>query len=286
MLITAVHPRVCGERKKRLADRRPFCGSSPRVRGTPWCRRRPGRTQRFIPACAGNASMACPENWAIPVHPRVCGERHDAAGGVLGGGGSSPRVRGTRPTRHPAHPHRRFIPACAGNARARPSTGHSTTVHPRVCGERVRNMALEGQWGGSSPRVRGTRRCARPLSESDRFIPACAGNAGAQPVSCGHEPVHPRVCGERSPCITAERFSCGSSPRVRGTLQVCRPRLRPDRFIPACAGNAGRTRFSAPFTTVHPRVCGERSKKGTDGVEIAGSSPRVRGTQHARSDTF
>ena len=50
----AVHPRVCGEQHPAPIRRPPWCGSSPRVRGTDL---RPGysiSSCRFIPACAGN----------------------------------------------------------------------------------------------------------------------------------------------------------------------------------------------------------------------------------------
>ena len=72
--------------------------------------------RRFIPARAGNASFSPMATLNIPVHPRACGERdpmmqldafhpvHPRACGertmwittLPTGGGSSPRVRGTR----------------------------------------------------------------------------------------------------------------------------------------------------------------------------------------------
>ena len=71
---STVHPRVCGEHYRTGRLTNPMAGSSPRVRGTRDSRRRRRRSERFIPACAGNtpdtrASMHC-----TPVHPRVCGE--------------------------------------------------------------------------------------------------------------------------------------------------------------------------------------------------------------------
>jgi hypothetical protein len=47
---------------------------------------------------AGNASTDHAPKGALPGHPRGCGERDpDYTAGALGGG-SSPRVRGTRPS--------------------------------------------------------------------------------------------------------------------------------------------------------------------------------------------
>ncbi len=94
--ISAVHPRVCGERSRNRGDAIPRSGSSPRVRGTRLCRVRRRRGGRFIPACAGNAvgEEARTTMWAV--HPRVCGERRYLTEGIPPGSGSSPRVRGTR----------------------------------------------------------------------------------------------------------------------------------------------------------------------------------------------
>ncbi|BAI00898.1 hypothetical protein APA22_41110 (plasmid) [Acetobacter pasteurianus IFO 3283-22] len=93
----AVHPRVCGEHTVVFADGQTLNGSSPRVRGTPengvWRRCR----YRFIPACAGNTLTMDLRHGERAVHPRVCGEHHDTFHSSICLGGSSPRVRGTRP---------------------------------------------------------------------------------------------------------------------------------------------------------------------------------------------
>ena len=52
------------------------------------------------------------------------------------------------------------------------------------------------------------------------------------------------------------------------------------RFIPACAGNAGRRRSRRSSRQVHPRVCGERPGESRPPFPGSGSSPRVRGTPH------
>ena len=178
------------------------------------------------------------------------------------GGGSSPRVRGTLFDAGRTHGARRFIPACAGNAASTMTSCPLFSVHPRVCGERVRLVVAHSSFSGSSPRVRGTRpRCPRAAAPA-RFIPACAGNAA--PVSLGKPfcAVHPRVCGERDEEGEALLLGAGSSPRVRGTPSLLLPMPDATRFIPACAGNA-----TSPRSQQSPR---------------RGSSPRVRGTLLAR----
>ena len=173
----AVHPRVCGELGRcRCGDT--VCG-------------------RFIPACAGNSQLHCVAHGPVSVHPRVCGELGDtpAKGDRLAG--SSPRVRGTH-QRHDQPVRRgRFIPACAGNSVWHRASRRVDAVHPRVCGELVQPLAVNGITRGSSPRVRGTHHGRVGCVAVTRFIPACAGNSMA-----GWRNLLPKV---------------GSSPRVRGT---------------------------------------------------------------------
>ena len=155
--LTPVHPRVCGERVRRAASDASNAGSSPRVRGTHPLASKSEQRQRFIPACAGNAT---------------CGSRAPSALA-----GSSPRVRGTR-NQHARRRHEsRFIPACAGNAAHCGKSGRLSTVHPRVCGERGAHVAVCSILSGSSPRVRGTPGTSISAAGHCRFIPACAGNA-------------------------------------------------------------------------------------------------------------
>ena len=111
-------------------------GSSPHARGTLAAWRPRSAPPRFIPACAGNARIWLVMSPLPPVHPRMRGERifvHDL---IEENAGSSPHARGT----HHAIAHEavviRFIPACAGNARAMLVTSNSQSVHPRMRGER------------------------------------------------------------------------------------------------------------------------------------------------------
>ena len=172
-------------------------------------------------------------------------------------------------------------------------------VHPRVCGERASARSILSSSNGSSPRVRGTVRSRPARSGRRRFIPACAGNGGCSRSTVGAAPVHPRVCGERSPeqdrppappsvhprvcgerCggFAADEISIGSSPRVRGTGRPWPCDRAPSRFIPACAGNGRQRPGTRASRAVHPRVCGERPVGQRHVAADHGSSPRVRGT--------
>ena len=89
------------------------------------------------------------------------------------------------------------------------------------------------------------------------------------------------MCGERSIRDGNRPGVHGSSPRVRGTLELT-PDLDPKaRFIPACAGNAWTIPTCTSSIPVHPRVCGERGGFQGERNDQAGSSPRVRGTPEA-----
>ncbi len=135
-LVGTVHPRVCGERSSSLTSLDLLIGSSPRVRGTLLCLAARGGGIRFIPACAGNARYGAAVEKDETVHPRVCGERLRCFHPLLSLFGSSPRVRGTPARSSKDSVSRRFIPACAGNAKSQFSRVIPSTVHPRVCGER------------------------------------------------------------------------------------------------------------------------------------------------------
>ena len=134
----------------------------------------------------------------------------------------------------------------------------------------------EGLPGLAPERPPATPRVARIVTIW--FIPACAGNGLTMDMAPPGQPLHPRVCGERSRPNSNSNRSFGSSPRVRGTD---RPSVGEDdrrRFIPACAGN-GRPSISLQRRlTVHPRVCGERLMTAGRWTSPDGSSPRVRGT--------
>ena len=192
-------------------------GSSPRVRGTEPRPRRVQRTQRFIPACAGNSSNCLSPGARATVHPRVCGEQYAALGDLLNTIGSSPRVRGTVLKNQFSELLLRFIPACAGNSLPAILPYSVVSVHPRVCGEQTVRLAQPADFSGSSPRVRGTARAFDNSYFIRRFIPACAGNSLVGPCPVGSQPVHPRVCGEQIPRRAMSQTLSGSSPRVRGT---------------------------------------------------------------------
>ena len=258
ILLTSVHPRVCGEQCSGLRPISVDDGSSPRVRGTD---RDVGGIRprvRFIPACAGNRYSSHTVCSFSTVHPRVCGEQKLDNLTEITDRGSSPRVQGTVQIIGATSTTSRFIPACAGN-RGGPKAGKGgSAVHPRVCGEQQALRDKHPLPSGSSPRVRGTGVWTPRRYRARRFIPACAGNRINTTFLVWEPSVHPRVCGEQ--------------PRLarRGHRRL--------RFIPACAGNSCASTSISTAAAVHPRVCGEQTDHTALIFSLHGSSPRVRGT--------
>ena len=172
--------------------------------------------------------------------------------------GSSPHARGTQKETSDRRPGKRFIPACAGNAANRSIAFIRTPVHPRMRGERCCLTPTRRPIPGSSPHARGTQQTKAGDPKLTRFIPACAGNAIVGAPGVGKSSVHPRMRGERLIPQRTSRFRIGSSPHARGTHQKRKPRTCRNRFIPACAGNAGQQSGVADEEEVHPRMRGER----------------------------
>ena len=178
-------------------------GSSPHARGTLDSINACKTMHRFIPACAGNATGCPGSRCCSAVHPRMRGERKSGVYGSNGGDGSSPHARGTLEDDAKPFPVARFIPACAGNARARSICAQPTAVHPRMRGERCISSPITTSVSGSSPHARGTPGVSITKALAVRFIPACAGNATGSGPTTSQGTVHPRMRGERDFQIAA-----------------------------------------------------------------------------------
>ena len=195
--------------------------------------------------------------------------------------GSSPRARGTLRSHERQPAQRRFIPASAGNTSMPVSQTLLGSVHPRERGEHRRVLVGWSRVIGSSPRARGTPAGGRWWSTSTRFIPASAGNTGEGKRAHVSTAVHPRERGEHLGGRAQGFLAGGSSPRARGTRSCASCRRRSSRFIPASAGNTQQVHGYHSVMTVHPRERGEHGAEHFLEFEIAGSSPRARGTPHS-----
>ncbi len=274
----AVHPRACGEHPTPSGIIVGSTGSSPRLRGTHESDYPLQGIRRFIPAPAGNTRCAYRSVVRISVHPRACGEHPSTPTTGTMPPGSSPRLRGTQTRSQPRGDLARFIPAPAGNTPSGNSRVAPKAVHPRACGEHTCRLHSSSHSVGSSPRLRGTHPVAGDDVGPARFIPAPAGNTCAIASRQSVGPVHPRACGEHQVKGEISVIDNGSSPRLRGTRAAQGRAARPDRFIPAPAGNTEARLERAPHSSVHPRACGEHRVAAFQDLHQRGSSPRLRGT--------
>ncbi len=152
---------------------------------------------RIIPASAGNGPDGGPSSTHVADHPRVCGERFRIKIQFPSYTGSSPRLRGTAMAWWTSQPWPRIIPASAGNGLAVNWMAVHGMDHPRVCGERQPSRDPLRKTSGSSPRLRGTVVNGYFIVNTERIIPASAGNGFALFFSDSDLTDHPRVCGER-----------------------------------------------------------------------------------------
>ena len=134
---------------------------------------------------------------------------------------------------------------------------------------------------GSSPRMRGTRQPPDSPMISYGIIPAYAGNTGRCFLLSRLTRDHPRVCGEHYIINPKTPGTMGSSPRMRGTPDHHHVNVEHGGIIPAYAGNTFWIGIDMYFRGDHPRVCGEHLSRHGVTQDIAGSSPRMRGTPMA-----
>ena len=192
-------------------------------------------------------------------------------------GGSSPRVRGPHGAARECRRQQRLIPARAGTTAARRRNPRRGSAHPRACGDHQQRPAASGGNIGSSPRVRGPRKPARPPRLDVRLIPARAGTTPAGLAQTVAGTAHPRACGDHESSSGSGAGLIGSSPRVRGPRRSAPGAARPPRLIPARAGTTTRSPSSRLSSAAHPRACGDHAESAAGIDTGAGSSPRVRG---------
>ena len=193
------------------------------------------------------------------------------------GGGSSPRVRGKPPTVGGTGPRRRLIPARAGKTTTPAGKPASSAAHPRACGENPPGTGRPRSPVGSSPRVRGKLEALPAFPDEHGLIPARAGKTVC-PFGVGvGVGAHPRACGENDGRTLTGVAVPGSSPRVRGKLRLFEVIGGRRGLIPARAGKTMSWSIMIRGSSAHPRACGENLELGVEGVEVGGSSPRVRG---------
>ena len=155
---------------------------------------------RIIPARAGQTGNSTKAPILGPDHPRACGANPVQLTWNCPGTGSSPRVRGKLKGVFAGAGTLRIIPARAGQTRSMSPHSSPYPDHPRACGANENAASVAVAESGSSPRVRGKRRCPRVTSPVNRIIPARAGQTGGGAHRVGRGADHPRACGANT-CV-------------------------------------------------------------------------------------
>ena len=171
----AVYPRVGGGTRATWPAVPSTRGLSPRGRGNLGYTADGGTFCGSIPAWAGEpvAHSAC--CLLVTVYPRVGGGTPGDIMAMYGGMGLSPRGRGNRIPKTMPWPHRRSIPAWAGEPDLPPSLKRRAEVYPRVGGGTLMAHLQTIYPKGLSPRGRGNP-VAFPVTRVGlRSIPAWAG---------------------------------------------------------------------------------------------------------------
>ena len=131
---------------------------------------------------------------------------------------------------------------------------------------------------GSSPRVRGSRMVHEQEKFHGGIIPAGAGLTLIELRAQSAVWDHPRGCGAHRICYGYNRWSQGSSPRVRGSQEPLTHGSRDSGIIPAGAGLTLADTAKTSTLRDHPRGCGAHWHSLRCLFRHRGSSPRVRGS--------
>ena len=250
-------PACAGSTKRKAFFYKTASGSSPPVRGALQGISLESCSSGLIPACAGSTDGVQAIRVQDGAHPRLCGEHLIQVTHSESVAGSSPPVRGALPARMGQHRYLGLIPACAGSTFGHMLVRENDRAHPRPCGEHRRAPSRSSNQPGSSPPVRGALRSVMPWILSVGLIPARAGSTlgSTQPGISAR--AHPRPCGEHVPVCHDSRFLSGSSPPVRGSLDVAALGCGAAGLIPARAGSTKAPTSCGLPRRAHPRPCGE-----------------------------
>ena len=131
----------------------------------------------ITPAYAGKSRNAVQAQDADEDHPRVCGEKSLSAFRRLPRLGSPPRMRGKGQQPRFLRVLCGITPAYAGKSIIGLFGGFVNGDHPRVCGEKFRNIWAAEGITGSPPRMRGKAKSPYFFEPFAGITPAYAGKS-------------------------------------------------------------------------------------------------------------
>ena len=170
-------------------------------------------------------------------------------------------MRGKAETPQDSKQHRRITPAYAGKSSRYIDFERSTQDHPRLCGEKVRELCDTVMTLGSPPPMRGKDTADHFVRHIFGITPAYAGKSFPRPFRGPGSRDHPRLCGEKSLRFRQHLPFRGSPPPMRGKASTFFPISFASRITPAYAGKSPLCQAMFFPQLDHPRLCGEKVKR-------------------------
>ena len=171
------HPRVGGEKQRRLLSGPADGGSPPRGRGKAMCRIFLRCLKRITPAWAGKRFVFDCIKFKSQDHPRTGGEKLGKISAPNIGQGSPPHGRGKGKDDRRNQQCGGITPAWAGKRTSFPKRLCRRWDHPRVGGEKLMSATALWYAVGSPPRRRGKAGKNGGCDFGDRITPAWAGKS-------------------------------------------------------------------------------------------------------------
>ena len=94
------------------------------------------------------------------------------------------------------------------------------------------------------------------------ITPAYAGKRQLIPTTLTIMWDHPRLCGEKAADTYHPHYHVGSPPPMRGKGVLQHVQFVVERITPAYAGKSHALKKFTELTGDHPRLCGEKTKRG------------------------
>ena len=134
----------------------------------------------------------------------------------------------------------RITPAYAGKSPVVAAGEATHKDHPRLCGEKCRQLDLWSMPEGSPPPMRG--KVKQPFLDflNIGITPAYAGKRWSCSDAVATDEDHPRLCGEKPPEQKKSKLDAGSPPPMRGKAAHSSKYVSRKRITPAYAGKSSR----------------------------------------------
>ena len=152
----------------------------------------------ITPAHAGKRGLCTNDSPEHEDHPRTCGEKPKAEGGLQWRKGSPPHMRGKgKPVSTSLNP-LRITPAHAGKSHKNFKERDVLQDHPRTCGEKFFSSLYIVRDQGSPPHMRGKAKAVVVHHVAHGITPAHAGKRSSCAQTEDNAEDHPRTCGEKT----------------------------------------------------------------------------------------